>query len=364
MPDIDILFIKQRIRRGIAIESSIEDQLQQALDARPGVNLQCYELGDHIRLAEDRVAFAGAQAVQRARYEQTETCLQYIQQHGCRNIFILNGYLLQHFNPQFFARLRPLVDRIAAWQLDDPYYVDMILPFLEQLDVVFSVDTVTLPLYQRYGRTAEWLPLACDPAVHRSIPNLDPKYIIDVSFIGVPFKGSQRVRTIDAIAPMLAEYNCKLIGATGHDRWGTALVNGRLLAPHIVDEFISIDEASHYYNGAAINLNLHKDSYGHMWDRNAHRLPAQSPCERTFAIAGCGGFQIIDATRPDLGRLFKPGEEITVFASTHELEDRIRHFLHHEDERRQMAAALQQDVHRNHTYANRVDRIIEVAFAD
>jgi len=365
MAKTDVLFIKQRIRRGPAIESSIEDYIEKAFRDHPDIDFQCYELGEKIRIAEDRVAAGGQvtqQAIAKARYEQTELCLGAIQHQAPENLFLLNGYLLWHFNQQFYEKLRPLARRITAWQLDDPYYVDMSLPFLHVLDTILTVDTITLPLYERYGLNAHWLPLACAPETHRSISALGEKYRSDVCFIGVPFKGSKRVHTIDAIAGKLAACNSRIIGATDKENWTSVLANADQLCDSLMDEFVVVEEACHYYNGAAINLNLHKDSYGHAWDRNTHRLPARSPCERTFAIAGCGGFQIMDADRPDLTQLFTIGEDIVTFKDPADLASKIDYYLAHDDERRQMARSLQHKVHTGHSYAARANRIVELAF--
>lgn len=358
-----ILFIKQRIRRGPAIESSIEDSIEKAFSDIEGVRLEVYPLGENIRRAEDRLRGAPRDTLAKARLDQTERCIAHIRSHGFTDVFLLNGYLASFFNPNFFPALRASARRIAAWQLDDPYYVDMTLPFLPFIDAVFTVDSVTIPLYQRYEKVAEWLPLACDPSMQKTLPDLDEKYRTDVCFIGVPFKGSQRVKTIDGIADEIAGLRAAIIGATENDRWSTELRNFKKIAHQVMEKFISPEEAACYYNGAAINLNLHKDSYGHYWDRNAHRLIAQSPCERTFGIAACGGFQIIDATRPDLNRLFQVGEEIATFTDVSDLRSKLRYFLEHEQERNDMARGMQELVHAHHTYAQRARRIVEVAFS-
>jgi hypothetical protein len=155
------------------------------------------------------------------------------------------------------------VDRIVAWQLDDPYYVVLILPFLAYLDVVFTVDTSVVPLYRRYEKVAKWLPLACDPTVHRPLEVLESKYHSDVCFIGVPFKGLSRVQTIVELAICLADLSWKLIGVSGHDNWRDALSNYNLVAGKVMETFVPVEEAIQYFCGAAINLKLHKDSYGH-----------------------------------------------------------------------------------------------------
>lgn len=358
-----ILFIKQRVRRGPAIESDIEDLIEKAFRQTPGIILETYELGENIKRAEDCLKTATQQDIYNTRKAETERCLQTIHGQDVENVLLLNGYLLNHFNPDFFLNLRKCVKRIAAWQFDDPYYIDMTLSFIAHIDVVFTVDTVTMPVYKRYDKITEWLPLACSPGLHKIRNNITEQYQSDVCFIGVPFKGSRRVEIIDAIAPTLATCRARIIGATNIDTWQHALNNYDLINDKILDSFISTGEAINYYNGAAINLNLHKDSFGHVWDKNAHRLIAQSPCERTFSIAGCGAFQLIDSSRPDLDRLFDSGKNIVSFDDVNDLSRKIDYYLKHEDERRAIAMAAQEYVYRKHTYEQRIQRIIEVAFS-
>jgi spore maturation protein CgeB len=360
---IHIVLVKQRIRRGPAIEGSIEDFIEAAFRRIPGVSFETYELGENIREVEDRMRGAPPAMYQQARMAETEKCLEYIRNNEIRDVLLLNGYLVHHFNPGFFATLRQCTDTIAVWELDDPYYIDLALPFIGYVDVIFTVDTSTLPLYRRYEKTAEWLPLACEPAVHKRLPEVAEKFQSDVCFIGVPFKGSNRVRVIDAVAAELSAINARIIGATQHDTWVGALANHRLIAGKTLDVFVPMEDAVRYYNGAAINLNLHKDSYGHMWDRNSHRIVAQSPCERMFSIAGCGAFQLIDSSRPDLARLFDVGKDIIEFSDVADLSDKISYFLGHDMERRKIADSLQGLVLREHTYLHRVQRIVDVAFS-
>ena len=163
-----ILFIKQRIRRGPAIESDIEDVIERSFRSLQGVDFDCFELGEQLRLAEDSMRGASAQDINRARKTATGKCLQYVKDQDHSNILLLNGYLVNHFNPEFFPALHKITSRIAAWQLDDPYYVDLILPFLPYLHTVFTVDTSTIPLYQHHKIKAEWLPMASSPGISRA----------------------------------------------------------------------------------------------------------------------------------------------------------------------------------------------------
>jgi spore maturation protein CgeB len=272
-------------------------------------------------------------------------------------LLLLNGFVIESHLPGFFRALKGAGKRVAGWQIDEPYYVDKNRGFAKELALLLSVDSSTVPLYREMGVRTELLPLACDPALHKPYASAPP-YACDVCFVGAPFAGSRRTVLIDSIAPCLARHDARIVGATELDSWKKSLARAALLERAIRDEPVSTGDAARYFSGARVNLNLHKDSYGHAWDRNAARIEARSPNERTFAIAGCGGFQLIDDTRPDLASFFAPGRELATFRDAADLEAKIEYYLAHEDERRAMAAAAQARAYREHTYRHRLEAVL------
>src|SRR5205823_3009308 len=110
---------------------------------------------------------------------------------------------------------------------------------------------------------------------------------------------------------------------------------------------------------ARINLNIHKDSAGHAWDRDRRAIVARSPNERVFAIGGTGAFQLVDNSRSDLEAIF-PGDALATFEADdpQSLGDQMRHFLAYDCERKDMAGRLQQLVLAEHTYDARVATLI------
>src|SRR6185436_20473163 len=109
-------------------------------------------------------------------------------------------------------------------------------------------------------------------------------YSSDVCFVGAPFAGSQRVRLIGEQADLLSGLKTRIMGATSIDTWQQNLQHYDVLSGSVSDAFVEPADAVRYFSAARINLNIHKDSAGHAWDRNRRAIVARSPNERVFAI--------------------------------------------------------------------------------
>lgn len=78
---------------------------------------------------------------------------------------------------------------------------------------------------------------------------------------------------------------------------------------------------------------------------------------RCFEAAACGAMTMIDAgAAAQVARWFEPGREIVVY-DEHDLEDRIAHFLHREDERLEIAHAGWRRV-QQHAPRQRMERLL------
>ncbi|MFA5114214.1 MAG: glycosyltransferase [Candidatus Margulisiibacteriota bacterium] len=273
-------------------------------------------------------------------------------------LMFLNG---RYLPSEVIAKLKENGLKIADWELDDPYCVDASLRVSAYCDALFTVDSAAVELHRANScPTVVHLPLAYSPLLDDPAPPAD-QYLSDICFIGTPFRGSHRLRWIDQAAGTLARYRLKLIGSNLYsESWRENLPSYELLKGFIREESLPLDETVKFMRGAAINLNLHRDSYGQSVDRNERRIIARSPNERTFLLAGLGAFQLIDDTRPDLAACYELGREVVTFRSAAELEEKILYYLAHEAERKAIAAAARQRTLAEHTYGHRVGKIIEV----
>jgi spore maturation protein CgeB len=117
---------------------------------------------------------------------------------------------------------------------------------------------------------------------------------------------------------------------------------------------VETDEIVKIFSASKINLNLHSS-------------PTHSGADpfgdfvnpRTFEIASCGAFQLVDK-RQYLPEVFDTSDEMAVFQSVGELPHKIDYFLSHSEERTQIAQRARERVLREHTYEHRMKELIEV----
>ena len=78
---------------------------------------------------------------------------------------------------------------------------------------------------------------------------------------------------------------------------------------------------------------------------------------RCFDIMGMGGF-LLSNYQPELAELFTNGEEVVMYESIHDLIDKVRYYLAHEDERRAIAAAGQKKVLEEYSFKKQIERML------
>lgn len=229
--------------------------------------------------------------------------------------------------------------RFTTWKALAPYY-----------DFIFTIqrDECIRAIQGAGCSEVHYLPTACEPLVHAPIsltPDEMARWGSDVSFVGAGYHNRQQTFA------SLANYPFKI--------WGTEWPNckpfdrllqeeGRRLKP---DEYVRI------FNASKINLNLHSST-----ERDGVDPKGDFLNPRTFELASCGAFQLVDP-RTLLGEVFTPGTDIATFETTEELKSRIDYFLSHEDERHAIAQAGRATVHRNHTYQHRLREMLSVIYS-
>ena len=101
------------------------------------------------------------------------------------------------------------------------------------------------------------------------------------------------------------------------------------------------------YAMARINLNL-----------TLHSIRSGVPL-RVFDILGAGGF-LLSNYQPELEELFGIGEELDVFHSFEELDDKVDYYLHHEEERSRIAINGYLKVREKYSYEKQIAKMLSI----
>jgi spore maturation protein CgeB len=265
-------------------------------------------------------------------------------------LLVLHGTLVP---PAVIDQIRSLGIRTAIWMVDDPYISDVTMVLAPHYDDVFTHELACIPYYRELGCRVHYLPLGVDTMLYRP-KYVPPFYQSDICFIGNAFWN--RVHTIDRIAPFLAGRDSKIVGLL----WRRLRHYGKLRRSIRV-AWVSAEEASCYYNGAKIVINMHRSHDDKAHNRNRRNIPGMSINPRTYEISACGAFQLTDI-RQDLSDHYIPGIEVATYSTPGELADRISYYLSNEDERRGIAMKGMLRSFREHSYEKRISRMLDILY--
>lgn len=266
-----------------------------------------------------------------------------VEEHGFDLVLALAQAPL---GPRAIEAIRAAGALTAFWFVEDrrvfPYWREVAGAY----DHVFTIQTGDALSDMRSvgARAVDYLPCAAEPAVHRPLRLSErdaAAFGSDVSFVGAGYRNRR-----DALRRFL-DMDFRLWGSDweGAQAYAGVLERGGAR--------VSGEDSVRIWNASKINLNLHSSTY---CDGVDPRGDFVNP--RTFEIAACGAFQVVDR-RSLLGEAFEVGREIVAVDSVSEMKDAARYFLDHPEERAAIAEAGRARVLRDHTYERRMASLIE-----
>jgi hypothetical protein len=205
------------------------------------------------------------------------------------------------------------------------------------------------------GKRYVTMPQAANPQFHCPVP-VDPKFAYDIAFVGgkLPHK---RWFNENILAPLRNRYRVGLFGPgwTLRDNTlravskGARLVNYRALARFCDRSRFSISDEDEIrlYSSSKISLNFHEREPD---NSQPHHIVNQ----RTFKIAACGGFQIIDPVVA-LPQYFSNDEIVIAPFDPADWMAKIEYFLHNEAERKAIQERATARAQSEHMAQHRVD---------
>ncbi len=233
----------------------------------------------------------------------------------------------------------------AMWFMENFRHLTYWQQMIEGYDFWFVMQQAAcLKAFKGAGASqVSYLPLAADPAIHQSVdltPEEQQELGSDVSFLGAGYRNRRE------ILPILLgnEWTFKL--------WGNEWDRAGSLATVLQRNGARIDTPTSVkiFNATSVNVNLHSYT-GIGLDPNG-----DSVNPRTFELASCGAFQVIDH-RTLLPELFDESM-MAVVKTPEELVPAVRKYIHEPEQRRVMAEESRKQVVMSHTYVHRMQVLL------
>jgi len=242
-------------------------------------------------------------------------------------------------------RIRSLGVKTAFWFVEDHRLLTYFQELAGAYDYFFHIQGREMEEALRRAGARKWacLPLAADPDLFVPLPRderLAP-YRAELSFMGAGYPNRRRV------FEKLLDRDLKI--------WGSDWDLTTRLGTRVQDRGrrVPTEETVLIYNAATINLNLHSSFFEPEVDAGGHFI---NP--RTFEIAACAAFQLVDR-RPPLDEYFDLETEMAAFSDFQELRDKIDGCLARPELRVEMANKARERVLANHTYQHRMRALLE-----
>lgn len=242
-------------------------------------------------------------------------------------------------------RIRKSGSATACWFVEDFRYMQYWKQYAPAYDCFFTIQEE--PFFRELEQVGQanhrYLPLAADPAVHTPrelTPAQRAEFGSDISFMGAGYYNRQ----------------CMFQGLTDFDFriWGNQWDPRQPLYAHVQRNGARLctEETVNVFNATAVNINLHSSA--------CH--PGINPegdfvNPRTFEIAACGAFQLVDR-RTLLHRHFDCSTELVVFTDLHDLREKIGYYLKNPRLRQEIARRARSRVLEEHTYARRMQQLV------
>lgn len=213
--------------------------------------------------------------------------------------------------------------------------------FASPYDAYFTKDPFIVDFMKnKMGLNTFYLPEACNVRVHKpcvgSRSEIEAKIDTDVVAFGTmyPYRANMIGKLIEK------DINVKLYG-TPDKRFPK-----KEIVDHFQNEFITGDRKAEVLYGSKIVFN------------NFHYAEIQSANAKFFEIAGIGGFQICDYKDTLQNYSILDVKDFT-FRNIDEAIELIKHYLPLSKLRHEMAKKQQKYFHENHSYENRIKKILK-----
>jgi len=245
--------------------------------------------------------------------------------------------------PQTLERISKIGTLTVLWTVDFPHDFEPIKRAASFYDYIFCGGTEAQVLLQESViKKTYWLPFACDSGLHRPVElaRVDrDNYANDLVFVGSYYPNRE------AVLREITDFDLGIWGPSWHKLASDPGVREKIKGGKVKPaEWVKI------FNAAKIIIIVHyKD--GKVLDFQA------SP--KVYEALSCGGFVLVN-NQKDLTALFEDKKHLVVFKDIDDLRAKIKYYLDNPRERKRISENGKNYVVENHTYVQRIKRLLSV----
>ena len=250
-------------------------------------------------------------------------------------VFIMNGDILY---PETLDHFRKSA-KVALWMFDNREKIPDAIGHINHVDAMFCFDQRDVDWFTAQGKTAHFLPQACDTSIYR---RLDLKKDIDILFIGHLYYSPKRKRIMNAVIERFPDRKIVVYGR--YQPWFKGIIKWLRRPYKSVYKNVGIasDKVNELYNRARVVLNIHQE------------MQTDGANPRLFEICGSGAYQICDSN-PYVKSLFPDGE-VGLYENEEQLFNLIEYALN--NDMTQNASAAYEKVVGQHSFIQRLDTVL------
>jgi spore maturation protein CgeB len=234
---------------------------------------------------------------------------------------------------------------VCIWFPDALVNLKKSMFFYADYDFLFFKDLYLVELAKvEFNLNAHYLPQCCNPVKHKIIELDDVEkemYTCQITNAGNIYPSRAAL-----LSQLMPYYTIKFWGGLP-----AVWLNVPELDPIVMGRVIYNTEKGKAFGAAKVVLN------------NLHPTEVNGLNKRSFEVAACGGFQITNL-KPCTAELFEIDKEIVCYTTFGELKEKLDYYVddRNDVERRNIITAGRERVVKEHTYAHRFNKMLEIVF--
>lgn len=254
-------------------------------------------------------------------------------------VFIYDGTIIKDETLDYF---RQKGTKVAIWMYDSIRRkgYEMCESHIDHSDLFCCFENQDVEYFRSIGKTAKFLPLACDTNVYYPIKS---EKDIDILFVGTIYTSEKRIKYLEDLVERYKDKNIVIYGL--YKPWFKNPIAWltRKHRQQFKNVNIQPEEVNRLFARTKIALNIH------------HKQTFEGANQRVMETCGAGAYQICDSN-PYIKSLF-PNGEVGLYETEEEMFEKIDYALTHDmsDE----AKRGYETVVRNHTFLTSAKQIIE-----